>query len=293
MKLFYRLAILVLGVFWSHFPAFGATSPLLIIEGPSTLSPITTRLQEIDSGRIQSIMSLVGVEQPGRPIRVIVAPEQSDWARQAPEWVSGYAISQQHLIVVLPERVMGYPYDSLESLLAHEIAHILIGRAAGGQPVPRWLDEGLAMVAAHSWDFEDRARLVWAMVMGRPTSLEELSQQFHQDRSSVHQAYVLSHAFVRYGLQQFGDAWPKRLLASIAQGRSFPQAFVHTTGRSLDQVQADFWTNQNLWTRWVPVVTSSLALWMGILGLAFYVFKKQRQRAEAVKRKWEEDDWGM
>ncbi len=236
-------------------------------------------------------MNLIGVEQPGNPIRVIIAPEQSDWARQTPPWVSGYAISEQDLIVLLPERVMGYPNDSFDSLFEHELAHILIGRAAGGQSVPRWFDEGLAMVAAHSWNVEDRARLVWAMVMEQPISLPELAQRFHQDEASAHQAYVLAHALIRYGLQHFGDNWPKRVLASLAQGYSFEQSVVLTTSLSLEQVQADFWDSQSLWTRWVPVVTSSLTLWVGILGLALYVFKKQRQRAEAVKKQWKEDDW--
>ena len=273
-------------------PVHAAEPPQLHIESPENLSSIRARVQSIDHTRIETIMNLVGIEYPGRPIRVIVAPEQSDWARQAPSWVSGYAISQQDLIVILPERVMGYPYDSLESLFAHELAHILIGRAAGGQPVPRWFDEGLAMVAAHSWNIEDRARLIWAMVMGQPTTLPELAQLFHQDEASAHQAYVLAHALIRYCLQEFGEEWPKRLLASLAQGYSFQQAFFLTTGQSLVHVQADFWSRQSPWMRWIPVVTSSLILWIGILGLAFYVFKKQRQRAEAVKRQWkDEEDW--
>lgn len=267
-----------------------AEVPLLIVEGPSHLSAITERLRHADPGRVQFIMKFLGIEVPGKPIRVIVASEQSDWTAQVPEWVSGYAIPQQDLVVILPDRVIGYPYDSIESLFSHEIAHILIRRAAGGQAVPRWLDEGLAMVAARSWDFEDRARLVWALVIGQPVTLDELAELFRQDRSSAHQAYVLAHALVRYGLHQFGDEWPKRLLASLATGSTFEKAFFQTTSLSLEQFQADFWDHQTVWIQWVPVLTSSIALWMGILGLALYVFKKQRQRAEAVKRQWKEDD---
>ncbi len=269
-----------------------AAEPLqLIIDAPANLSPLKTRVQDIDKARVQAVTNLVGIEQLGKPIRVIIAPEESDWARQAPSWVSGYAISEQDLIVLFPERVMGYPYDSFESLFEHELAHILIGRAAGGQSVPRWFDEGLAMVAAHSWDFDDRARLIWAMLTAEHISLTELATLFRQDPDSARHAYVLSHAFIRYCLRQYGDAWPKHLLATLSQGYSFEVAFVRTTSHSLEQVTTQFWDQQSLWTRWIPVVTSSGVLWVGIILLALYVFKKQRQRTEAVKRQWKEDDW--
>ncbi len=293
MKHRYCLFVFVL-LFGLPSPVAAVDPPLLIVEGAPALSPIATRMKQFDTTRVQTIMNLIGVDYPGNPIRVIVAPEESDWALRTPSWVSGYAISQQDLIVILPERVIGYPYDSLESLLAHELAHILIGRAAGGQPVPRWFDEGLAMVAAHTWEFEDQARLVWAMVMGRPTTLTELEQLFHQNRASAQKAYVLAHTLIRYCIQRFGDDWPKQLLASLAQKLSFQEAFFRTTSQSFKQVQTDFWADQNLWAQWIPVVTSSAVLWMGILGLALYVFKKQRQRAESVKRQWKDErDWDI
>lgn len=146
------------------------------------------------------------------------------------------------------------------------------------------------MVAAQSWGFEDRARLAWAMVVRHPTALLELEHQFQQDRTSAHHAYVLSHAFVRYGIQQFGDEWPKHVLASLQQGMSFQDTIVHTTTQSLEQIQANFWNEQSLWTNWIPVFTSSIALWLGILGLALYVFKKQRRRAEAIQQEWKEEE---
>jgi len=289
MKHYLHFSIVVL-LFSLSLPAHSTEAPRLIVEGPPALSSTTDRLQQFDISRIQSIMNLVGINHLREPIRVIVAPEQSEWARQVPMWVSGYAISQQHLIVILPERVVGYPYDSLESLFAHEIAHIVIGQAAGGQSVPRWFDEGLAMVAAQSWDIEDRARLAWAMVMEEPTTLSNLDQHFHQDRASAQRAYVLSHALVRYGIQQFGDEWPQQLLASLKQGVSFHDAFLRTSAQSLKHVQIDFWDAQTLWRNWIPIFTSSVALWLGILGLALYVFKKQRQRAEALQQEWKEEE---
>jgi hypothetical protein len=235
-------------------------------------------------------MELVGLPSPGDPIRVVVASEQSEWAQHAPSWASGYAIPRRAIIVILPHRVVAYPYDSLENVLSHEVAHIFTTRASKGQIVPRWFDEGLAMVAARTWDFEDGARLTWAIVMRDPVSLETLDALFREDQGSARKAYVLSHALVRFFIQEFGRDWPRKMLALISQGVSFQEAFSRTTFKPLHQAEAAFWANQTVWTRWAPAVTSTIALWLGILSLALYVFKKQRQRARALKRKWQEED---
>ena len=283
---------LLVGLFLTAFNSFahGIELPTLIFESSESLQPFLVRLQKLDPSRFQASMQLVGLSHAGEPIRVIVATEHSEWARHAPNWASGYALSRLGIIVILPERIVTYPYDSLEHVLSHEVAHILTERAANGHTMPRWFDEGLAMVAAHSWDFEERARLTWAMVTGDPVSLDTLDTLFHRNGSSARQAYVLSHALVRFFIQEFGREWPRRMLADLAQGLTFEESFVHTTFLPLERAEARFWANQTVWTRWVPAVTSSAVLWVGILGLAWYAFKKQRQRAEALKRKWKEEN---
>lgn len=273
---------------------FPFENPSLVFEASESFRSTVARLERIDQSRFRESMDLVGLTRPGDPIRVIVASEQSEWAQHAPTWASGYAIPRRGIIVILPQRVVAYPYDSLESVLSHEVAHIFTARASRGQIIPRWFDEGLAMVAARAWDFEDGARLTWAIVIGDPISLEDLDTLFHEDRASAKKAYVLSHALVRFFIQEFGRDWPRKMLALISQGVSFQEAFSRTTFRPLNNGEAAFWANQTVWTRWVPAVTSTIALWLGILVLAFYAFKKQRQRAKTLKRKWQEEndrDW--
>ena len=265
-------------------------SPTLVFEASRSNQATVTRLERIDQSQFRDSLALVGLTQPGDPIRVIVAAEQTEWAHQAPSWASGYALPQRGIIVILPQRVVSYPYDSLENLLFHEVAHIFATRASGGQTLPRWFDEGLAMVAARAWDFEDGARLTWALVAGEPVSLKDLDELFHEDGGSARKAYVLSHALVRFFIQEFGRDWPSNVLAVMSHGQSFREAFFRTTFVSLDKAEATFWANQTMWTRWVPAVTSTVALWIGIVGLALYAFKKQRQRAKTLKRKWQEED---
>ena len=101
-------------------------------------------------------MRLLRLDDPGGAIRVVLASDTSDWARQVPPTTAGFAVGEDSLVVLFPSRSLTYPHDTLEDVLHHEVAHVLIARAAGGRPVPRWFHEGLAMTAERTWGFEDR-----------------------------------------------------------------------------------------------------------------------------------------
>ena len=271
-------------------PVLGNDRLSLIIEAPESLQPVAKRLQEVDPRTFLQTMDLVGLTRPGPPIRVILAPEDSSLARQAPRWASGYALSHISTVVLLPERVTNYPYESIEEVLSHEIAHILIHRAAGERPLPRWLDEGLAMVAAREWNMEDRARLVWAMVAGTRISLDQLNALFSKDGSSAGRAYALAHAFTLDILEHTQPDFPKHILALVAQGAPFHEAFAQAAMMPLGRAEGHFWRRQTLWDRWIPVATSSAVLWFLITVLVFYAFKKQRSHTAAIKKQWEEEE---
>ena len=264
--------------------------PSLMFESPESLKPLTQRLQQVDPKQYQAIVDLVGLKQPGPPIRVILVSNESDLAKRVPDWFVGYALGKSSTVVLLPDRVPNYPYDSLEGVLLHEIGHILTYRAAGGRDVPRWFDEGLAMIAGRTWDIEERARLVWAMVSGHQVSFDELNKWFVSDSSSARSAYVIAHALTLDLIDQTSSDFPKQLLARVASGIPFPEAFAMTTLMTLEHAETKFWNEQTLWSRWIPVATSSGMVWLGITALVFYAAIKQRKRAAAIKKQWEEED---
>ena len=271
----------------------GAITPQFFFEAPNALQPLATRLKDINPASLQHIMDFMGLQHPGRPIRVILAPNASPLELEAPKWMAGYAESHKSTIVLFTDRTLSYPNDSLNELFLHEIAHILAHRAAGEQPLPRWFDEGIAMMAARTWDLEDRARLVWAMVSTTETSLHEVNTLFTQDAPAVRRAYVLAHAFTLDLLEHTHGDVPQRILAKIKQGLPFPDAFAQTTFMTLSQAEEEFWNRQTLWNRWLPVATSSGMVWLAITFLAFWAYSKQRKKTAAIQKQWREDDWDV
>jgi len=264
--------------------------PLLVFESGEHLQPIAERLKQVESTQYLAIMNLVGLPQPGLPIRVILAENKSELATRMPQWVVGYAMGESSTVVLLPDRVGNYPYDSLEGVLLHEIGHIFTHRAAGGHDVPRWFDEGLAMIAGRTWDVEERARLVWAMVSGHQVSFDELNEWFVSDAPSAKRAYVIAHALTVDLIDQTSPDFPKQLLAKVASGIPFQEAFAQTTFMTLELAEAKFWNQQTLGNRWIPVATSSGMVWLVITALVFYAARKQRKRAAVIQKRWEEED---
>jgi hypothetical protein len=264
--------------------------PRLVVEALPGAAPEAARLRALEPARLLNVMRLVGLEEPGPPIRVIVAPEGSGPAVLVSPWISGYALSDKGLIVVIPQRVPNYPDSSLEDLLRHEVAHVLISRAAGHQPLPRWFHEGMAMIAGGSWGFDDRSRLTLALLADRPVSLAELEERFSGGQSEVNRAYAVAGAFVRDLFDRYGPEAAPRLLAGVSRGRSFEEAFREATGSTLAQAEAAFWSRQTFWYRWVPVLTSSITLWLLITLLALWAIRHRRARDAAQRLIWEEEE---
>lgn len=262
----------------------------LVVEAPPELAVEARRIEAVPSERLEAIARLIGVEESGRPIRVILAGPDSEQARSAPAWVSGYAYSTLGVVVLFPHRTPNYPDSSLEELLRHEVAHVLIDRAAGSRPLPRWFNEGLAMVAGGRWSLDDRSRLTFALLVGAEVPLAELNARFAGDSGEVRAAYAVSGAFIRDLLQRYGSDTAAEILELVAIGMTFHEAFARATGRRLRVAEASFWRRHSFWYRWVPVLASSSTLWLGIAVLAVVAGLKRRRRAAELEAMWLEEE---
>lgn len=264
----------------------------LTIEAPPSLHAAAARLAALAGDDLAEILALVGLAQFGPPVRVVLAGEDSELARRAPSWVAGYAQPVLGDIVLFPGRVPSYPDRNLEVLLRHEVAHVLASRAAGHRPLPTWLAEGIATVAAREWGLEDRARYAAAVIGPGPRSFRELDAAFHAGPRQVARAYALSAALVRALERHHGPGAVARLLARLAAGDDLHDAFRAVTGTSLASFERRFFRSDAFWTTWVPFLTSSAALWMGITLLALLAIRRRRQRDAQLRARWAAEEAG-
>ena len=174
--------------------------------------------------------------------------------------------------------------------MRHEVAHVLISRAAAGHSVPRWFNEGLAMAAERGWRFEDQTRVLYELVLGPRRSLADINGMFGDDQRSQERAYALAAAFMRYVMQRHGDAAPASVLSLVRRGLPFDSAFADALGVKLLDAETDFWCRQRIWTTWVPIVTSSAAVWLLVTLIAMLAIRRRRQKDAEFRKKWEEEE---
>lgn len=282
-----RLSFLLL--FLTQASAPGA-SPELRIEGPPELSSVRTRLQSFDKQRLSDVARLVGATSPGPPIRVELAPESSNVARSTPSWIAGFAVGDLDTIVVFPSRSPSYPHATLDDVLRHEVAHILIHRVAGGKPIPRWFNEGLALTAEHGWKFRDQTQLLFQLLSGPRHSFQELNRLFESGQDGQTRAYLLSGAMVRELLKQHGETAAARILQNVGRGDSFEQAFIGVTGISPAEADSRFWNSQRVWTTWLSLLFSNEILWIAVTLLAILAIQRRRRKNREIERKWAEEE---
>jgi hypothetical protein len=237
-----------------------------------------------------TIVQLVGLDDAGPPIRVVLAPEDSQLAHATPSWIAGFADGATATIVLFPARSVQYPHDSIEAVLRHEVAHVLIARAAGGRAVPRWFNEGLAVTAERPWQLEDRWQLGWALVSAGEMRMAEVNDLFQGGSGEAGRAYVLASAFVRHIIDTHGPGVPARILAAVAKGVPFDLAFERATGRPLAASERGFRAELTSWTWRLPFLTSPVVLWMIVTLLAVFAIYVRRRRSAERRRQWAEEE---
>ena len=273
-------------------PAAPAATPLqapaLSIVATPQLAPFARGLDRLDTHKLVTVMQMVGLTHPGPPITVMLVSEDEPLARRTPDWVAGLADSRTGTVVIFPSRTPSYPYDSMEALLHHEVTHVLIGRAAPRAEIPRWFHEGLAMTLERTWGLRDRSELALAVIGGR-RSIAALDADFNGSAASVSRAYGVAGAFVRYLIASHGREFPSRLLAALASGASFDDAFSRVTAMSFAEADRRFW-RESWWYRVVPLLTSSFALWIGVVALAVVAHRRRQARRRAIRERWDAEE---
>jgi len=284
----YRLALFLWSLGWLHpsVPEF----PKLEIEAPPELAAVRARLESIPRSRFADIAEFLGVTEPEPAIQVRLAAETSDLARGVAPWISGFAVGESNLIVIFPARSPGYPDNTLEDVLRHEVAHILIWRASAGRAVPRWFNEGVAMEVERARRFQDQTQLLYHLITGGRTDLEHLDRLFSGSQSDQTRAYALAGAFVHELVREQGTSVHREILMRIRRGAPFDIAFADVTGLTPSHAESEFWNRQRIWTSWLPLVTSSATLWLGVTTLALVAIYVRRRRNRQIEEQWAKEE---
>ena len=268
----------------------GAAGPEIKVLAPPELQGVAATVEALAGEDLTSLLVLTGRIGFAGKISVVLMPEDSPLARETPRWVAGYARGDRRAIVLFPARVPSYPDRTMRALLRHELAHVLVWEAAGGRYVPRWLNEGIATVAAREWGIEDRARYAAAVIGSGPRTTRQLDRAFRGSPSEVRRAYALASGFIRFLQSEYGSDVPARILGGLREGRSIDDAFREAAGVDLRTAERRFFVDEARWNTWIPFLTSSAVLWMLVTLLALIAIAKRQAKNRELRRRWDAEE---
>ena len=259
----------------------------VVVSAPPSLVSSAQRVRSIDIAALTAALTSAGLDLPPA-IRITLVSNADPDARTVPDWIAGRAYGNRD-VVIFPERVLSYPYDSLESVVRHEVVHLALNARAGGAPLPRWFHEGVATSVDVGWRTVAQFRLLLAM-LARPDTAEMTRLFVSESRSETDQAYLLSALLVHHLRERYGAAVPGAIARRVASGMTFAEAFQAETGVPPDRAADDAWRGYRRWTEWVPAVTGPSASWAVIVVLALVAFAAQRRRRVRRRRQWDDED---
>ena len=156
--------------------------------------------------------------------KIYIYPDQETYVRDSgqPAWSGGVADYRNKAIWTFP-RSAGF----FDSLLPHEIGHIVFREVIGRHAVPVWLEEGVASYLEPARRFGAKKRVQDAMEDGSFIPLAKLNKTSPREMSDPKQIelfYAESVSLLNFLIEKFGIDRFNQVCDKIRDGKSFERA---------------------------------------------------------------------
>ena len=206
-----------------------------------------------------------------------------------PDWGAAVALPERKSIAIKSPDKFNIG-KSLAELLAHEYAHLVVADRRGFYSVPRWFDEGVAMLVSTEWRWSDNLAMGKAAIFGEFIPLRKIQRVNRFNQSQAQVAYAESYLAVSYLINEYGKDALNRFLNEIAKGSSVDDALIAVSGANYSEFEEEF--EKHLSTRYnaKTLLIDTMYFWVALAiivvigGLLRY--RKRRQ----YYKKWEQEE---
>jgi len=265
-----------------------AGGPFTVEYAPGDKMIAEQSLKMLETARVEFSAHLDGGTGP---IQVHIAATPEEFQRYATGFsgkkVVGVAHSEKGLIAVKAPYLAGVDQD-YGGTLRHELVHVLLYRTVGGDRLPRWLNEGLAMMLAGEYRWA-APFTVARMYAGReiiPYKDLDFALMAPGTEMEFGSAYAQSLSMTRFLHDKMGGPafW---ILVRSCKEIHFPDALRKYAGQN----PAEFWESYraSLWK--VALVGLAASGFMVILNplVFFWALYLRRRKNQAIIAAWEEE----
>ncbi len=279
--------VVLVALFFAPLRAVARTEPVSVplsgitfsVDAPDGMERFARRAAEVVGEGWPSVAAATGAST-GDTVSISVEHDIAHWFERRgvpprnPEWAAGIAMYGERAIVIRTAN------PEWEATLRHELVHIAIDLAAGGNRVPRWFHEGYAVATAEQWGLERSATMIRAGLSGNFYPFAELTAGFPAASSSADLAYAQSFHFVRFARRAHGEDVFIRVLARVSAGDAFDGAFEIETGTTLAVVEAEWAAYVTTRYKWAPALTGGGGAWGVIAALTVFAWRRSKIRGQ-------------
>ena len=250
---------------------------------PTGSAPPSEGLSAMITDRLGSIRRRLGRSGKISPV-VIRTANRAEFRRVTRElggsepevFVDALAFPTRGVVIFDAERLRAQRLRRGE-ILAHEIAHVVIGEAGGG--VPRWYHEGAAQwLAGESLAPEMPGLLRRFASQEALYTFAELPPFPPESQRGTSIYYAQAHLFILHWNARFGPELHPQLLELMARGRPIEAAFEELTGLPLDEVEREWHQRLAAGHSWIEGVLFGASFYQVLSVVAVVAFFAERRR---------------
>ena len=229
-------------------------------------------------------------------VKIVYCSTEKDFLRASgvnPEHYLACAVSKKRVIYINGQLIRTQEPDVPFSVILHEYTHVYLGLKIK-EPLPHWLNEGLAMHLARDWSLPDSFRLALAHLMGKTIPFSRLESGFPSEASAISLAYLQSYSMTDFIMKRFfggGGLQPflRRLIDPVEGTRIVVQIQDPIISKSLEEQ----WKKQlgSWWRNLFYILTSGSLLWFALASLFLFAYYKKRMQQKRQIKIWEEEEF--
>jgi hypothetical protein len=270
-------------------------TPDLIVVYDEGLKPAAQRVLSAYPSIKQALESMFHWPVNFRPSVVLVNNQKKFRQLAGHELVVAYALPNKNVVVIDYSMMNTSPF-TLQTIVKHELCHLLLHRYIKEDNLPRWLDEGICQWASDG--LADilmgtrRTRLPAAILSGSYFDLAKLAHRFPQDKNGLVLAYEQSKSVVEYLNRQYGPQGLRDLLGLLHRGVDIESAFENRFAISFEKFE-DQWRNHlKASTSWFTYLSNHLyeVLFVSAALLTILGFIRSLLRKRAYEKGKEETE---
>lgn len=227
------------------------------------------------------------------PVQVVIASTFTEFRHLAGAYgkaqVSGVAQGERGLIVVKAPYLMP-PEADYPAVLRHELAHVLMARNTNPNYVPRWFDEGVAMLASRELRWTTSFSLARMYLGNGVIPYREINFAFAPmgDEVAFGDAYAQAYSMTQYLQEKIGEETFWQLVHELKY-QDFDKALKNVTGLTPGAFY-DGWKS-TLWKfALVAALVSGFGLFQLMALLVLIAYWIKHRRGQNIVREWAEED---